>query len=83
MSTFTITCDFLERKRVQHLRFLNRKEFDDLQRDLRSRFARIDPDPPLVASERYDLSNANLICGNENVNPGDLLAVCLRTLGTT
>jgi hypothetical protein len=80
MPGFTVTCEFLEHKHVRHLRFLNRKAYDNLQRELKSRWARIDPDPPFVESAHYDLSNANLICGNENMNPGDLLAVCLRAL---
>ncbi len=80
MSVFTITSGFLEHKQMLHLRFLTKKEYGQLQHELESRFARIDPDPPWVASMRYDLQDATVVCGNDNVNPGDLFAVCLRAV---
>jgi len=80
MTRFQITCAFLEHKQIPHLRFLDKSEYEELQQQLKSRFARIDPDPQFSEGKRYDLHNANLVCRNENLSPGDLLAVCLRTI---
>jgi hypothetical protein len=80
MISFQITCGFLEHKQILHLRFLGKSEYEELQQQLKARFARIDPDPQLSECNRYDLHNANLVCRNENLSPGDLLAVCLRAL---
>lgn len=80
MSIFTVNCDFLVRKQMDHLRFLDRTQYEQLQQQLETRCARIVPDPPFSWDERCDLQDVKLVCRNENINPADILAVCLRTL---
>lgn len=80
MSIFTVNGDFLIDKKVNHLRFLDRTQYEQLQQQLGTRCARIVPDPPFSCDERCDLYDVKLVCRNENINPADVLAVCLRAL---